>query len=99
MVPEPVLKVVPLFTIPFWNSNAAFPELLNDPLFVNSPTMVFVPAALLSLNVPEFTMAPLLVKLNELRLSVMPIGMLIRFVTTISPTNVLVDDPENIIVF
>ena len=95
-VPVPELNVAPLFTIPFWNSNDAFPVLLNDPLFVNNPTMVFVPVALLSLNVPELTIPPLLVKLNELKLSVIPDGMLIRLLTTISPTKVFVFDPENI---
>jgi hypothetical protein len=94
-VPEPVLNVVPLFTIPFWNSNAAFPVFVKDPLFVNRPTMVFAPPALLSVNVPEFTIPPLLVKLNVLRLNVTPDGMLIRLVTSTFPTDVLVPVPEN----
>ena len=94
-IPDPVLKVVPLLTIPFWNSNAAFPVLVKDRLFVKRPTMRFVPNALLSVNVPEFTIPPLLVKLKELRLNVTPDGMLIRLVTSIFPTDVLVPVPEN----
>ena len=94
-VPFPELNDGPLFMIPFWNSNAAFPELLKVPTLVNRPTMRFVPKGLLSVNVPETTMPPLLVKLNVLKLKVIPIGMLIRLVTSIFPTDVLVPVPEN----